>query len=152
MSKTPYYIDLEERFGAHNYPPLDVVITRASGAWVWDVDGNRYMDCLAAYSAVNQGHCHPRIRQALIDQSYKVTLTSRAFRSDQLGLFFGRVDIVEDDRRRVFREVVEGGDPRLDRLGDQGIADDDDVAAALDDLLPWVFFVTEGFDLHIGHH
>ena len=83
-----YYIDLEDRYGAHNYHPLDVVIHEAEGVWVTDVEGNRYLDCLSAYSAVNQGHCHPRIRQALIDQAYRVTLTSRAFRSDQLGLLY----------------------------------------------------------------
>jgi len=83
--KSADYIALEEQFGAHNYHPLDVVVTRASGVWVWDVEGNRYMDCLAAYSAVNQGHCHPRIVKALVEQACKVALTSRAFRNDQLG-------------------------------------------------------------------
>ncbi len=78
-------IALEEKYGAHNYHPLDVVITRASGVWVWDVDGNRYLDFLAAYSAVNQGHCHPKIVAALKAQADRVTLTSRAFRNDQLG-------------------------------------------------------------------
>ncbi len=85
------YIRLEDEFGAHNYHPLDVVVARAEGVWVWDVEGNRYLDFLAAYSAVNQGHCHPRIRQALIDQSSKVTLTSRAFRNDQLGPLYKQV-------------------------------------------------------------
>src|SRR5579862_9127410 len=79
-------IALEEQFGAHNYHPLDVVIERAEGAWVYDVDGKRYLDCLAAYSAVNQGHCHPRILHTLIQQAFRVTLTSRAFRNDQLPL------------------------------------------------------------------
>ncbi|MCS7183316.1 MAG: ornithine--oxo-acid transaminase [Thermoanaerobaculum sp.] len=78
-------IALEERYGAHNYHPLDVVITRARGVWVWDVEGNRYLDFLAAYSAVNQGHCHPKIVAALKEQAERVTLTSRAFRNDQLG-------------------------------------------------------------------
>lgn len=78
-------IALEEKYGAHNYHPLDVVITRASGVWVWDVEGNRYLDFLAAYSAVNQGHCHPKIVEALKAQAERVTLTSRAFRNDQLG-------------------------------------------------------------------
>ena len=77
------FIELEEKFGAHNYHPLDVVIARAEGVWVWDVDGNKFLDFLAAYSAVNQGHCHPKIRQALIEQAGRVTLTSRAFRNDQ---------------------------------------------------------------------
>ena len=81
-------IELEDRYGAHNYHPLDVVLSRGEGIWVWDVEGNRYMDCLSAYSAVNQGHGHPRIRQALIDQAERLPLTSRAFRNDQLGLYY----------------------------------------------------------------
>ncbi|HKN15830.1 MAG TPA: ornithine--oxo-acid transaminase [Candidatus Sulfotelmatobacter sp.] len=80
------YVELENQYGAHNYHPLDVVIERAEGVWVYDVEGKRYLDCLAAYSAVNQGHCHPRILQALEEQSRKVTLTSRAFRNEQLPL------------------------------------------------------------------
>jgi ornithine--oxo-acid transaminase len=87
-TKTSEYVRLEDTYGARNYHPLDVVIHRAEGVWVWDVEGNRYLDFLSAYSAVNQGHCHPKIRQALIEQSGLVTLTSRAFRSDQLGLFY----------------------------------------------------------------
>jgi ornithine--oxo-acid transaminase len=82
------YIELENQYGAHNYKPLDVVLSRGEGVWVWDVDGNRYMDCLSAYSAVNQGHCHPRILAALREQAARLTLTSRAFRNDQLGLFY----------------------------------------------------------------
>jgi ornithine--oxo-acid transaminase len=85
------FIRLENEYGAHNYHPLDVVLCRGEGVWVWDVDGKKYLDCLAAYSAVNQGHSHPKIRQALIDQSEKVTLTSRAFRSDQLGPLYKQV-------------------------------------------------------------
>ena len=84
-------IALEDRFGAHNYHPLDVVIERAEGVWVYDVNGERYLDCLAAYSAVNQGHCHPRILQTLVEQAHKVTLTSRAFRNDQLPLLYGEL-------------------------------------------------------------
>lgn len=87
MPKSAHFIDLEERFGAHNYHPLDVVITRADGAWVWDVDGKKYMDFLAAYSAVNQGHCHPRLVKVMAEQMCRVALTSRAFRNDQLGPF-----------------------------------------------------------------
>lgn len=83
---TADYIELEEEYGAHNYRPLDVVIERAEGVWMYDVEGRRYLDCLAAYSAVNQGHCHPRILEALTSQAQKVTLTSRAFRNDQLPL------------------------------------------------------------------
>ena len=82
------FVELENQFGAHNYHPLDVVIERAEGVWVYDVEGKRYLDCLAAYSAVNQGHCHPRILKTLIEQASKVTLTSRAFRNDQLGPFY----------------------------------------------------------------
>jgi ornithine--oxo-acid transaminase len=80
-------ISIEDRWGAHNYHPLDVVVERAAGAWVYDVDRKRYLDCLSAYSAVNQGHCHPRIVEALKEQAERVTLTSRAFRNDQLPRF-----------------------------------------------------------------
>ncbi len=83
---TQDFIELENRYGAHNYRPLDVVIERAEGVWVYDVEGKRYLDCLAAYSAVNQGHCHPKILQTLTEQARKVTLTSRAFRNEQLPL------------------------------------------------------------------
>ena len=86
--RTCDFIELENQYGAHNYHPLDVVIERAEGVWVYDVEGKRYLDCLAAYSAVNQGHCHPRILKALVEQAHKVTLTSRAFRNDQLPLFY----------------------------------------------------------------
>ncbi|MBW2192926.1 MAG: ornithine--oxo-acid transaminase [Deltaproteobacteria bacterium] len=82
------YIQMEDEFGAHNYKPLDVVLQRGEGVWVWDVEGNRYMDCLSAYSAVNQGHCHPKIMQTMIEQARKLTLTSRAFRNDQLALLY----------------------------------------------------------------
>jgi len=87
-SKAQAFIALEEQYGAHNYHPLDVVIERGEGVWVYDVDGRKYLDCLAAYSAVNQGHCHPRIMQAVIEQVKRVTLTSRAFRNDQLPLLY----------------------------------------------------------------
>jgi ornithine--oxo-acid transaminase len=85
---TREFVELENQYGAHNYHPLDVVIERAEGVWVYDVDGKRYLDCLAAYSAVNQGHCNPKILKALIEQARKVTLTSRAFRNDQLPLLY----------------------------------------------------------------
>jgi ornithine--oxo-acid transaminase len=85
---TREFVDLEDQYGAHNYHPLDVVIEHAEGVWVYDVDGKRYLDCLAAYSAVNQGHCHPEILKTLTEQAHKVTLTSRAFRNDQLGPFY----------------------------------------------------------------
>jgi len=86
--RTQELIDLENQYGAHNYHPLDVVIERAERVWVYDIEGKRYLDCLAAYSAVNQGHCHPSILRTLKEQAEKVTLTSRAFRNDQLGLFY----------------------------------------------------------------
>ncbi|MGP0629494.1 ornithine--oxo-acid transaminase [Nitrospina sp. 32_T5] len=89
--KTQDFIQLENRYGARNYNPLDVVLNRGEGIWVWDVEGNRYMDCLAAYSAVNQGHCHPRILEAMVDQARKLTLVSRAFRNDQLGPFYDEI-------------------------------------------------------------
>ncbi|MGI8508703.1 MAG: ornithine--oxo-acid transaminase [Gemmatimonadaceae bacterium] len=81
------YIEVEDRWGAHNYHPLDIVVDHALGAWVYDVDGKRYLDCLSAYSALNQGHCHPRIMATMIEQAHRVTLTSRAFRNEQLPLF-----------------------------------------------------------------
>ncbi|HWE99720.1 MAG TPA: ornithine--oxo-acid transaminase [Caulobacteraceae bacterium] len=85
------YVELEAEYGARNYKPLEVVLTRGEGVFVWDVDGNRYLDGLSAYSAVNQGHCHPRILKAMTDQAARLTLTSRAFRNDQLGLFYEEV-------------------------------------------------------------
>ena len=82
------FIELEDRYGAHNYAPLDVVISKGEDVWVYDVEGNRYLDCLSAYSAVNQGHCHPRIYKTMVEQAQRLTLTSRAFYNDQLGLFY----------------------------------------------------------------
>ena len=84
---TQTLIKIEEQYSAHNYKPLDVILERGSGVWVWDIEGNRYMDCLSAYSAVNQGHGHPRILKALVEQAKRLPLTSRAFRNDQLPLF-----------------------------------------------------------------
>ena len=89
--KTHELIRLEDRYGAHNYRPLDVVIQRGEGVWVYDVEGNRYLDCLSAYSALNQGHRHPRIMETLTAQASNLTLTSRAFRNDQLPLFYQEV-------------------------------------------------------------
>lgn len=86
MMNTQEYIAIENRYNAHNYKPLDVVLTRGNGVWVEDVQGRRYMDFLAAYSAVNQGHCHPRIVKAMVEQAARLALTSRAFRNDQLPL------------------------------------------------------------------
>lgn len=87
LNQSRLFIDLEDRYGAHNYHPLPVVLTKGEGVFLWDVDGKRYYDFLSAYSAVNQGHCHPRIVQALIDQASQLTLTSRAFYNDKLGPF-----------------------------------------------------------------
>ncbi|MBB4238725.1 ornithine--oxo-acid transaminase [Rhizobium esperanzae] len=84
MNTSEKLIATEQRLGAHNYKPLDVVLTRGEGVYVWDTDGNRYLDCLSAYSAVNQGHCHPKILAAMVEQAGRLTLTSRAFRNDQL--------------------------------------------------------------------
>ena len=86
-ANSAYYLDLEEKYGAHNYHPLPVVLSKGEGVFLWDVDGNQYFDFLSGYSAVNQGHCHPRIVKALVDQAQLLTLTSRAFYNDQLGKF-----------------------------------------------------------------
>ena len=89
--KSEDYIRLENLYGAHNYQPLDVVLTRGEGIWVWDVEGRKYLDCLSSYSAINQGHCHPKILSALKHQAEKLTLVSRAFRNDQLGPFYQEI-------------------------------------------------------------
>ncbi|MEJ2543967.1 MAG: ornithine--oxo-acid transaminase [Calditrichaceae bacterium] len=94
--QTREIIEIEETYGAHNYHPLDIIISKAEGVWVWDVEDKKYMDFLAAYSAVNQGHCHPRILKAMMDQAKKVTLTSRAFRNDQLSLLYKKLADVTD--------------------------------------------------------
>ncbi len=99
--KAKELIALENQFGAKNYKPLDVVLTKGEGIWVWDVDGNKYMDCLSAYSAVNQGHCHPRIRAALLAQAEKLTLTSRAFRNDQLPLLYEELCKLTDSHKML---------------------------------------------------
>ncbi|MDM8514813.1 ornithine--oxo-acid transaminase [Desulfobacterales bacterium HSG16] len=91
MPNNEYYMEMEEQYGAHNYKPLDAVLNKGQGIWVWDVEGNKYMDCLSAYSAVNQGHCHPKIMDAMVSQAKSLTLTSRAFRNDQLGLFYKEI-------------------------------------------------------------
>lgn len=92
MSRLPEdFIAAEHRLGAHNYKPLDVILTRGEGIWLWDVEDNQYLDCLSAYSAVNQGHCHPKILKAMVEQASKLTLTSRAFRNDQLAYFYEEI-------------------------------------------------------------
>lgn len=85
------FIATEARFGAHNYEPIGVVLSRGEGVWVWDTEGNRYLDCLSAYSAVSQGHCHPKILAAMVEQAHRLTLTSRAFHNDQLALFYEEI-------------------------------------------------------------
>lgn len=88
---TANLIEIETRLGANNYKPLDVVLSEGKGVWVTDVEGRRYLDCLSAYSAVNQGHCHPRILAAMVEQASRLPLTSRAFRNDQLGPFYEEI-------------------------------------------------------------
>ncbi|MFX1533772.1 MAG: ornithine--oxo-acid transaminase [Promethearchaeota archaeon] len=96
MVSSKELIEIDSKYGAHNYHPLDVVISKAKGIWVWDVEGKKYLDCLSAYSAVNQGHLHPKIVQALKDQADKLTLTSRAFRNDRMGPFLKHLcDVAE---------------------------------------------------------
>ena len=95
-STTKEFIALEDHYGAKNYKPLDVVLNRGEGIWVWDIEGNKYMDCLSAYSSVNQGHCHPKIVKAMIEQSQKMGITSRAFRNDQLALFYKEICTLTD--------------------------------------------------------
>ena len=85
------YLATETRLGAHNYEPIGVVLSRGEGVWVWDTDGNRYLDCLSAYSAVSQGHCHPKILAAMVEQAHRLTLTSRAFHNDQLAPFYEEI-------------------------------------------------------------
>src|SRR6266436_5639205 len=85
------FIARELRFGTFNYEPIGVVLSRGQGVWVWDTQGNRYLDCLSAYSAVNQGHCHPKILAAMVEQAGKLTLTSRAFHNDQLAAFYEEI-------------------------------------------------------------
>ena len=96
---TKDYIEIEDKYGAHNYKPLSVVLSEGKGVWVWDVEGKKYLDCLSAYSAVNQGHCHPRVVKAMVDQAQKIALTSRAFRNDKLGMLYKKlVDLTGYER------------------------------------------------------
>jgi ornithine--oxo-acid transaminase len=95
------YIELEENYGAHNYHPLDIVIEHAEGCWVYDIEGKKYLDCLSSYSALNQGHCHPRILQTLKEQAEKVTLTSRAFRNNQLPLLYKELSEISGKTRAL---------------------------------------------------
>jgi len=90
-NKFDNYRKIEDQYGAKNYKPIDVLLSRGEGVWVWDTDGKRYLDCLSAYSAVNQGHCHPKIMAAMVEQASRLTLTSRAFRNDQLAPFYEEI-------------------------------------------------------------
>src|SRR5688572_20201940 len=98
-SATQDLIAIEATLGAHNYKPLDVVLVRGQGVWVWDNNGKRYLDCLSAYSALNQGHCHPKILAAMVEQAGKLTLTSRAFRNDQLALLYEELAALTDSHK-----------------------------------------------------
>jgi len=111
MKKSKYYIDLESKFGAHNYHPLPVVLAKGNGVFVWDVEGNKYFDFLSAYSAVNQGHCHPKIISALQEQSNKLTLTSRAFYNNTLGEYEEYItNFFGYDKLLPMNTGVEGGE------------------------------------------
>lgn len=106
-----YYIELENKYGAHNYHPLEVVIAEGKGVWVWDVEGKKYLDFLSAYSAVNQGHCHPKIVKAMIDQAQKLTLTSRAFYNNALGEYEKFItELLGYDKVLPMNTGVEGGE------------------------------------------
>lgn len=106
-----YYIELENKYGAHNYHPLEVVIAEGKGVWVWDVEGKKYLDFLSAYSAVNQGHCHPKIINALIEQAQKLTLTSRAFYNNALGEYEKFItELLGYDKVLPMNTGVEGGE------------------------------------------
>ncbi len=105
------YMELEDRYGAHNYHPIDVVIDRGKGVWVWDVEGKKYMDFLSAYSAVNQGHCHPKIMKAMTEQAEKLTLTSRAFYNSVLGVYEKYItELFGYDKVLPMNTGVEGGE------------------------------------------
>lgn len=106
-----YYIELEHKYGAHNYHPLDVVIAKGKGVWVWDVEGKKYLDFLSAYSAVNQGHCHPKIVNAMIQQAQTLTLTSRAFYNNVLGEYEKFItELLGYDKVLPMNTGVEGGE------------------------------------------
>src|SRR3954465_8877808 len=113
-SATQQLMALEALYGAKNYKPLDVVLTRGQGVYVWDVEGNRYLDCLSAYSAVNQGHCHPKILEAMVEQAKRLTLTSRAFRNDQLAPFYEELCALTRSHKVLpMNSGAEGGETAL---------------------------------------
>ena len=114
MENSQYYIDLEDQFGAHNYHPIPVVIEKGEGIFVWDVEGKQYFDFLSAYSAVNQGHCHPAIIKALNSQAQKLTLTSRAFHNNILGEYEKYItELFGYDRVLPMNTGVEGGETAI---------------------------------------
>ena len=114
LQEAKTYIELEDKYGAHNYHPLPVVLSRGEGVYVWDVEGKRYYDFLSAYSAVNQGHCHPRIVNALKQQAEQLTLTSRAFYNDKLGPYEKYItEYFGYDRVLPMNTGVEGGETAL---------------------------------------
>ncbi len=113
-NKAKHFLDLENKYGAHNYHPLPVVLEKGQGIFMWDVDGNRYFDFLSGYSAINQGHCHPKIIGALIEQSQKLTLTSRAFYNDQLGIYAKYItNYFGYDKVLPMNTGVEGGETAI---------------------------------------
>ena len=130
MATATDLIAIASRLGAHNYKPLDVVLSRGEGVWLWDVDGNRYLDCLSAYSAVNQGHCHPEILKTMVDQASRLTLTSRAFRNDQLALLYQDLADLTGARKILpmnsGAEAVESAIKAVRKWGyeEKGVADD----------------------------
>ena len=113
-AKSKAVFDLEDKYGAHNYGPIPVALSEGNGVFVWDVEGKRYYDFLSAYSAVNQGHCHPKIVQALKDQAEKLALTSRAFYNDQLGQYEKYItDLFGYDKVLPMNTGVEGGETAI---------------------------------------
>src|SRR5258708_10627467 len=123
------FIATEARFGAQNYQPLGVILSRGEGVFVWDPQGNRYLDCLSAYSAVNQGHCHPKILAAMVEQAGKLTLTSRAFHNDQLAPFYEEIAKLTGSHKVLpmnsRAEAVEGANKAVREYGHevQGVPD-----------------------------
>ena len=113
-ANTTAFLELEEKYGAHNYHPLPVVLEKGEGVFLWDIDGKRYYDFLSGYSAVNQGHCHPRIIATLIEQSKKLTLTSRAFHNNLLGEYARFItDYFGYDKVLPMNTGVEGGETAI---------------------------------------
>jgi ornithine--oxo-acid transaminase len=114
MMTSKDYIALEDKYGAHNYHPIPVVLSKGEGCYVWDVEDKKYLDFLSAYSAVNQGHCHPKIVKAMQAQAQKLTLTSRAFHNDQLGVFEAYIaQLFGYNKVLLMNTGVEGGETAI---------------------------------------